>query len=584
VTLREAFGILSLSEKDLDPRALEGVLTTKLETAEFHDIPKLLEAYRTVNSLLETQLWYWNPETTSIHHQDGSTIELRGASASVGVMTAPPPAVSVPQNPAKNLPEKNPPEKNLGDPDEVELITEAAPPPVALPPVAPSPATARSAVPDDAPLIVDDEIEGFEIAPQPPQSPLPSKPAAGLEESVRLAPKKPAPPEPAKQAADGNAKPRVTSPRDAAAPALRPATPPRVNRAATALDPDDDIDETHSTMVVVPPRRNTTAPWMVAAAAVGLVGVLWVLQSQAGRVFNRNPVVPTPTQSRTAVPAVPMFKPPAPPVATSPSAPSTVPQKPAQKPVQKPVTATTKPPAPSAPPQTPVAPKPTTAAVSPAPSKPTVSSPAKPTNPPVAVIPAKPSSPPPAPSRPVAPVAKPITSVAKPIQPSAVATKPPVSKVPSPKPVTSTPGPQPSPTPKPSVPVAKPVAKPVVQATAKPLAPVIPTRPETTTRPAPKPSTIRPKPVSTTIRPKPVSVPAPVAVIEAPKNTGLPDNLTREEYGRRYFNQKIYEVWQRSNAQLRYGSWEAIPLEIQTLPSSRFRAAVYIAPALEFPK
>ena len=44
----------------------------------------------------------------------------------------------------------------------------------------------------------------------------------------------------------------------------------------------------------------------------------------------------------------------------------------------------------------------------------------------------------------------------------------------------------------------------------------------------------------------------------------LPDNLTREEYGRRYFNQKIFEVWQRSGAQLRYANWEGIPFEIQT--------------------
>jgi hypothetical protein len=58
----------------------------------------------------------------------------------------------------------------------------------------------------------------------------------------------------------------------------------------------------------------------------------------------------------------------------------------------------------------------------------------------------------------------------------------------------------------------------------------------------------------------------------------LPDNLTREEFGRRYFNQKLFEVWQRSGAELRYSSWEAVPLEIQTLDSRRFRAAVYIAP------
>jgi hypothetical protein len=145
---------------------------------------------------------------------------------------------------------------------------------------------------------------------------------------------------------------------------------------------------------------------------------------------------------------------------------------------------------------------------------------------------------------------------------------------------------------KPLAPASKPVVKPVAQATAKPAtvsAPNIPARPTTTINPLPKPVTtastnpaqpknaIKPLPKPTKPRPKPVSVPAPVAVIEAPRSTGLPDNLTREEYGRRYFNQKIFEVWERSGARLRYTSWEGIPLEIQTLASRRFREAVYIA-------
>ena len=119
--------------------------------------------------------------------------------------------------------------------------------------------------------------------------------------------------------------------------------------------------------------------------------------------------------------------------------------------------------------------------------------------------------------------------------------------------------------------MVKPTAEPAVKPTPKPATPTTPVT-ATTIKPAQRP--ISP-------RPKPVSVPAPVAVIEAPRSTGLPDNLTREEYGRRYFNQKIFEVWQRSGAQLRYGSWEAIPLEIQTLDTGRFRSAVYIAPPPE---
>jgi hypothetical protein len=537
VTLREAFGILALSEKDLDPRALEGLLTAKLETAEFHDIPRLLEAYRTVNGLLESQLWYWNPETTSIHHQDGSTIELRGVSA--GVMTATPPS-SVTQSPPQNVYDT-----------EVELVTDSVPPPVS-----PSPTMAAAAVLDDAPIIIDDEAETLAAVPNPKKTLVPLSANEPFEESVGTIP-------PTKTAKTVSLEPQ--SPASAKRPPERSTTPTRPNRAAPAASVGaGEIDETHSTMVFVPPRRNSTAPWVVAAAAVGLVGALWVFQSQIGRNravvapvnTTRTQAGPNPTAPKAATPAVSSpAKPVQKPSVTSPAPPAAVSSKPAQ-------------------PAPPANSRPTTTAV---------------TNP------ARPAS---ASAKPIKPVAKPPTkpaapNIATPVKTTLVrprASAKPISAVIAPKPVVSSkPAPKNATVAKPRPVVKPPAPKPIVQAATKPntvAAPNIPARPKPAIKPLPKPGTaatpvrpaqptIRPKPI--TPRPKPVSVPAPVAVIEAPKTTGLPDNLTRDEYGRRYFNQKIFEVWQRSGAQLRYASWEAIPLELQTLPSDRFRAAVYIA-------
>ncbi len=536
VTLREAFGILSLSEKDLDPRALEGLLTAKLETAEFHDIPKLLEAYRTVNGLLESQLWYWNPETTSIHHQDGSTIELRGVNGSAGVMTAPPPA-SVNQVPPRNLHHTD-----------VELVTDSV-----SPPIPPSPGMAAAAL-DDAPIIIDDEAENADVASSAKKTIVPLGVAELPEKSARTT--------------------QVLQP-----PALRHAEPPTAPQRPKAIPAAnaDDIEDAHSTMVFVPPRRNATAPWVVAAAAVGLVGALWVFQSQISR--NRGVAVPTTTQTRPApirpvpTPAAPKV---APPVV---SPPANTASAPTPKPIQKPVTVPSVPPAPvSSKPVTP--PKPSTGT----PATTAVTAPVQPAN--TAVKPAKPNAKPP--TKPAPSIA---ANSAKPTAPApTVAPAKPAVQAITPKPVVSSkPATRNAPIAQPRAVVKPPAPKPVVQATLRPntvIAPNIPARPKPTVKPLPKPVTAsspsvsaQPKPTikPNTPRPKPVSVPAPVAVIEAPKTTGLPDNLTRDEYGRRYFNQKIYEVWQRSGAQLRYASWEAIPLELQTLPSNRFRAAVYIA-------
>lgn len=539
--LREAFGILALSEKDLDPRALEAVLTARLETAEFHDIPRLLEAYRTVNSLLETQMWYWNPETTSIHHQDGSTIELRGASPNVGVMTAPPPS----------SPPRVPPQKP-SEPDEVELITDGVPPvaltpPIPTPPV-PTPPATRAVTADDVSLVVDDETEALRSIPGAQSHPARSgRSLEPFEEPLHLSPSATArPPH------DQLELPQPGFPASAAtarAPRPEPVTQPRTKRAIPTLNNDDDLELAHTTMVIAPPRQKITAPWMVAVAAVGLAGGLWLLQSQTGRAVQRDAVVPvTNTQPQTSTPPAATI--------TSPAANPTP-----SNPIPKPVIATAKPAPTSAAPKPgvskPVTPKPVT-------PKPNVTArgaakPSSPANLSAAVKPAtQPTTPPPVtPTKPSTPAAtpRPQPTVAKPQATPSFTT----IRSPAPKPAAVPKAATTAQTRPPAKPVTKPAAKPVTATTVKPAQrPILP-------------------------RPKPVSVPAPVAVIEAPKSTGLPDNLTREEYGRRYFNQKIFEVWQRSGAQLRYASWEAIPLEIQTLDSGRFRSAVYIAPPPEPP-
>ncbi len=566
--LREAFGILALSEKDLDPRALEAVLTARLETAEFHDIPRLLEAYRTVNGLLETQMWYWNPETTSIHHQDGSTIELRGANASAAVMTAPPPSPPALTPPALTPPALTPPSAPQGSrADEVELITDGAP---AIPEL-PAPAV-RAAVSDDVSLVVDEEAETRATPIIPPPSPAfgsHTPTAQPFEESVRLTSRVEFPPAPTNAAR---------------APQPEMITQPRINRSIP-IGADDDLEQAHSTMVIVPPRRKVTAPWVVAVAAVGLAGGLWVLQSQTGRSAQRNSVAPIVRPSAVNTAPSPA---PAPPVATKPA---TAPRaaNPAPKPAVKPATAATKP--------APIEPAIKTAikpAAKPAPKPPALVSSGKPSAP--KPIELKPTAP-----KPTAP--KPTTTAsAKPQNPTIEVTPPaatPKAATPAsvrPKPVAVKPQPTPSFAPPPPAPKPVAVQKPTpvsppaqVRPAAKPAVAVTRPAPQPAARPAPKPAaapptaatTIKPAQRPIAPRPKPVSVPAPVAVIEAPKSTGLPDNLTREEYGRRYFNQKIFEVWQRSGAQLRYATWEAIPLEIQTLDSNRFRSAVYIAPPPE---
>lgn len=73
-----------------------------------------------------------------------------------------------------------------------------------------------------------------------------------------------------------------------------------------------------------------------------------------------------------------------------------------------------------------------------------------------------------------------------------------------------------------------------------------------------------------------IANPQPVASIQVPKASGKIDNLSREDFGQRYFNRKLYEVWQRDGAKLRYGAWDEVPLELQILENDLFRSAIYL--------
>ena len=73
-----------------------------------------------------------------------------------------------------------------------------------------------------------------------------------------------------------------------------------------------------------------------------------------------------------------------------------------------------------------------------------------------------------------------------------------------------------------------------------------------------------------------IANPQPVASIQVPKASGKIGNLSREDFGQRYFNRKLFEVWQRDGAKLRYGSWDAVPLELQILENDLFRSAIYM--------
>ncbi len=216
------------------------------------------------------------------------------------------------------------------------------------------------------------------------------------------------------------------------------------------------------------------------------------------------------------------------------------------------------------------------------------------------------------------PVVKPSSSIAKPkpvAKPIVVKPKPVVKPtvVATPKPTVTTPA---------VVAVPKPVAKPLatVRPVVKPtLVPVVKPTPVVKPKPndprsaavlppigakpvvvKPKPVAVKPKPVAVKPKPKPVVVkPKPAAVVRleepAPKPIAPvatpapvvtpapvtevidPNNLTREQIGRRFLNEKYYADWLSRGAQLKYSSWSDIPIATQVLAFADFRSTVLIS-------
>jgi hypothetical protein len=239
-------------------------------------------------------------------------------------------------------------------------------------------------------------------------------------------------------------------------------------------------------------------------------------------------------------------------------------------------------------PTLPNAPKPST----PSATKPATPNTTKPvTKPkPQTVVQAKPK---PSSSQVVQPVAKPVAKPAvKPtpvVKPTTPAPKPVVVAAPKPQtPATNTPKPTPKPQPaKPKPPVVDaqsaanlpPItaAKPIPKPTPKPVVkPAVKPAPKPVVKPAPKPA---PKPVAAVPEPKPepTAAVAPAAQPSPPAETLDPNNLTREQIGRRFLNEKYFEAWVTREAKLRYPSWADVPLAIQVLSLTDFQKAVLIS-------
>ena len=93
----------------------------------------------------------------------------------------------------------------------------------------------------------------------------------------------------------------------------------------------------------------------------------------------------------------------------------------------------------------------------------------------------------------------------------------------------------------------------------------------------------KPAPVEPVV--EPVVAVAPITTIEPVAEVTATPALSSENTTQRYFNERLFSLWQRSGATLRYENWANIPLEIQLLESGRFREAVYlIAPPATEPK
>ncbi len=197
-------------------------------------------------------------------------------------------------------------------------------------------------------------------------------------------------------------------------------------------------------------------------------------------------------------------------------------------------------------------------------------------------------------------VQKPSSSIAKPkpvVKPVVAKPKPVVKPV-----VADTPKPSVTTLVKPVV-IPKPVAKPIVKPVVKPT-PVVKPKPSDPRSAAvlppigakpvavkPKPVAVKPKPVA--VKPKPTvlrfedpapkpsapaAIPAPVVTTPAPVTEVVdPNNLTREQIGRRFLNEKYYADWLSRGAQLKYPNWADIPIATQVLAFADFKSTVLIA-------
>jgi hypothetical protein len=217
------------------------------------------------------------------------------------------------------------------------------------------------------------------------------------------------------------------------------------------------------------------------------------------------------------------------------------------------------------------------------------------------------------------PVVKPVSKpVAKPVVKPVVKPKANVNST-QPKPVVAPPIPTVKPTtPTPSsvsvnptspVAIVKPTAKPKPSPVVKPKKPVVQDPRSASSLPPitavasqkPKPVVSKPKPVVSkpkpATRPKPTAkpmtlrfedppaapttaeptTPAPAMTIAAPTETVDPNNLSKEQIGRRFLNEKYYSDWLGRGAKLKYPSWADIPIATQVLGLADFRSAVLIS-------
>ncbi len=332
-------------------------------------------------------------------------------------------------------------------------------------------------------------------------------------------------PQPEKKVIPVSNTPAPARPKPASSPTAQknPTSSPerRVSRAAQV----SGVSKAYTPAKKKPSNRPPVWAWLIALAMLISTGI-FAAPTLIKQFATAQPKKPAPSLSVTDVPQAPIVKPVVKPVA-----------KPVVKPVVKLVT------------------KPIVKPV----AKPVVKPVVKPVAKPIAVKPV--TTPTPQVNKPAviaapqvtpSPVVKPPKPVVAPKKPvvrdsNSAANLPPISVAPKPKPVVNKPKPV----------VTKP--KPVVT--------------------KPKPVVSKPKPIPVVV-PTPVTPPvatAPVMKIEPPAEVVDPNNLSREQIGRRFLNEKYYADWLSRKAQLKYPSWDEIPIATQVLAYADFRSVVLIS-------